>query len=240
MWTRKELKERGKRAFRANYWPAVFAAFMMTVIVERCEMIRVTVDSGVIDPSYTGTTSLSVVEYFLFVIQRNATIGISLAITLISLVFVIYIIPLFHIGCCKYFIEQERGNTDINNLLYGFECGYSMNIVKIMLVRAIYNFLWYLLLFIPGVIKTYEYSMILYLLAENPNMDLRYAFDMTKKLMDNEKMNKFVLDLSFWGWDILSALFLYLPGIFYVQPYKQSTYAELYLTLREAKMMNEY
>ena len=32
MWTRKELKERGKAAFKANYWRAVLVGLIMTVL----------------------------------------------------------------------------------------------------------------------------------------------------------------------------------------------------------------
>ena len=50
---------------------------------------------------------------------------------------------------------------------------------------------------IPGIIKAYEYSMIPYLLAENPNMSKQEAFAISKELMDGNKFNAFVLDLSF-------------------------------------------
>ncbi|MGM0438693.1 MAG: DUF975 family protein, partial [Bacillota bacterium] len=49
--------------------------------------------------------------------------------------------------------------------------------------------------------------------------------------------NIFVLDLSFFGWFILGIL-LFGIGILFVQPYYDSTNAELYLKLREKALEN--
>ena len=41
----------------------------------------------------------------------------------------------------------------------------------------------------------------------------------------------FILDLSFIPWSVLSAITAGIAGLFYVSPYKDATYAELYDTL---------
>jgi len=46
--------------------------------------------------------------------------------------------------------------------------------------------------------------------------------------MNGHKWNAFVLDLSFLGWFLLSALTFGILHIFYVGPYVQATDAELY------------
>ncbi len=47
--------------------------------------------------------------------------------------------------------------------------------------------------------------MIPYLLADNPQMTKKEeAFAESKRMMQGQKWNAFVLDLSFIGWDILS------------------------------------
>lgn len=96
---------------------------------------------------------------------------------------------------------------------------------------GLYTTLWSLLFIIPGIIKAYEYSMIPYLLAENPNMSKQEAFAISKELMDGNKFNAFVLDLSFILWNFVGALALGLPGVFFVNPYVQLTNVELYVKL---------
>ena len=74
--------------------------------------------------------------------------------------------------------------------------------------------------------------MIPYLLAEHPDMPKDQAFAMSRQMMKGQKWKAFVLDLSFLGWSILSLFTLGILGLFYVNPYKYSTKAALYETLR--------
>ena len=70
--------------------------------------------------------------------------------------------------------------------------------------------------------------MVPYLLADDPNMTRQDAFRLSKELMYGQKWNTFVLDLSFIPWNILSTITFGLVGLFYVSPYQDATYAELY------------
>ena len=101
-----------------------------------------------------------------------------------------------------------------------------------MFWREIKIFLWSLLFVIPGVIKSYEYSMVPYILAENPQMPTDRAFELSKLMTRGEKWKIFVLDLSFLGWKILGVLCCGIGGIF-LAPYIEATYAELYQVMRE-------
>lgn len=113
-----------------------------------------------------------------------------------------------------------------------------MNVVKIMFCRGLFTLLWSLLFIIPGIIKAYEYRMIPYLLAENPDMDMSEAFARSKEMMMGNKWEAFVLDLSFIGWYFLSAFTCGILSIFYVKPYVQLTNTELYVALCTAPNTN--
>ena len=98
----------------------------------------------------------------------------------------------------------------------------------------LFIFLWSLLCVIPGIYKEYQYYYIPYLLAENPYMSFDRAKELSIAMTDGEKMDIFVLDLSFIGWYLLGAIIL-IGGIF-VNPYAQATYAELYAAARSKAM----
>ena len=66
------------------------------------------------------------------------------------------------------------------------------------------------------------------MLAENPNLTKEQAFAQSKQMMNGQKWEAFVLDLSFIGWDLLSAMTLGILSIFYVEPYRNLTFAALY------------
>ena len=75
--------------------------------------------------------------------------------------------------------------------------GQYLNIVKIAFITDVKIILWSLLLIIPGIVKSYEYSMIPYILAENPSLSTKEVFQRTYELTSNRKMDLFILDLSF-------------------------------------------
>ena len=101
-----------------------------------------------------------------------------------------------------------------------------------MFLRGLYTFLWTLLLLIPGIIKSYAYRMVPYILSDNPKMGADNAITLSRKMMDGNKFELFVLELSFLGWYLLGLLALGV-GILFVNPYYNATEAQLYLVLRE-------
>ncbi|MBO4515681.1 MAG: DUF975 family protein [Lachnospiraceae bacterium] len=150
----------------------------------------------------------------------------------ISLILKALVFNPLEMGGRKFFlknqIEEEKG---IGCYLDGFHGGTYGNVVVTMLVRDVKIFLWMLLLIIPGIIKSYEYRMVPYILAEHPELNYSDVLRMSSEMMDGQKMNAFVLDLSFIGWFILSGITAGIVGIFWTNPYYYSADAELYLTL---------
>lgn len=140
------------------------------------------------------------------------------------------------VGCYGFFIKNARQSeerTTLQETIKIFSDRGYMNVVLVNLEAQIKLVLWSLLLVIPGIIKSYEYRMIPYLLAENPQMPRREAFQRSKEMMQGQKWKAFVLDLSFLPWDLLTTLTFGLAGIFFVYPYEYATNAELYLMLHK-------
>ncbi len=167
-----------------------------------------------------------------FVINRP-DLGIILCITaIISFAFTIFIAHPLIVGGKKYFLKAREGETaKVGILGEVFSKENWLSISKIMFLRNIYNALWYLTI-VGGIIKTYEYRMIPYILAENPQIERKEAFRISKEMMKNNKWKTFVLDLSFFGWHFLSVITFGLLGILYVNPYNAATMAELYVELK--------
>ena len=118
-------------------------------------------------------------------------------------------------------------------MLSGFQNGTYGKTVWTLFLMKLYTFLWSLLLIIPGIVKSYEYRMVPYLLADCQDLSTEDAFRISREMMDGEKMNAFILDLSFIGWKILSSITCGLVGLFYANPYEYATDAELFLVLKQ-------
>ncbi|MFR5601302.1 MAG: DUF975 family protein [Lachnospiraceae bacterium] len=167
-----------------------------------------------------------------------AVIGSIAMIVVVSLVLslamTIFLGNPLRVGACRFFMES-RGmgrSAGITKVFWAFQCGQFGNIVKTMFLRDLYIILWSLVLVIPGIIKAYEYHMVPYILSENPDMDSREVFQLSKKMMTGQKFAAFVLELSFIGWNLLGALLCVL-GMWFVVPYVDATKAELYGILRK-------
>ncbi len=146
----------------------------------------------------------------------------------------IFLLNPIYTGGVKFLIENPGEEAVFGRLGDAFKGSHYKNIVKVMFLRDLFTFLWCLLFYIPGVIKAYEYMMIPYLMAEHPEMSADEAFETSKRMMNGNKWAAFVLDLSFIGWRILNALTFGILGVFFVNPYRYQTGAELYLALKEA------
>lgn len=239
MWTRLDLKLRGKAAFGRNYWTSVGVAFVMFLfggaLLSRGANSRSDSYEGFHHMhSMSGAESMAVALFALIV---TAVAGI---ISLIFTILKIFVGNLLLVGGSRYFILNQTENTSAGVLGYGFQSGQYVNIVLIMFLRTLFTRLWTLLFVVPGIIKHYEYLMIPYILAENPGMGRQEAFLISKRMMMGQKWEVFMLDLSFLGWRLLEAITFGIVGVFYVEPYYQATMSELYAYNRSVAYQQGY
>ena len=254
MWTRGELKERGKAALHRNYWIVVLATLVVTALTGGFSNTagNGSLQDGSNAVAGNGDASATLMQmlFSLFGVTGDmiykkligpvyagmyASFLLILIMIVISagLLFRIFVGNLFEVGGCRFYEENSEHKTRIAWIIDGFRNGaYLRNVVTIFL-RDLYTLLWMLCLIIPGIVKSYEYKMIPYILAENPRISRKRAFEISKNMMDGEKWNAFVLDLSFIGWNLLSTITLGIVGVLYVNPYVNTTWAEFYKVMRE-------
>ena len=133
-------------------------------------------------------------------------------------------------GFVLYCMAVRRGErAEYLTLFDGFS--FVGRIILLNIVEYLFIFLWSLLFVIPGIYKAYQYRMVDYLMAENPYMTYQRALELSRQMTDGEKFNIFILELSFFGWLFLGALACGI-GVFFVNPYIEATFAELYAALR--------
>ena len=137
------------------------------------------------------------------------------------------------VGCYRFFLRNSLGGAELNELGAGFKDNWG-TVILTMFLRNLFIFLWALLLIVPGIIKAYSYRMVPYILKEHPELSGTQAITLSRKMMNGHKADAFVLDLSFLGWILLSALTCGILHIFYVGPYIQATDAELYKAVANA------
>lgn len=217
-------------AFKKNYVSAVVVALLMGIfgtVSGESSARRVSENSDI----YSG-------NLFNVGMITGLLAGIATVVILIVLVAKVFVGNLLKMGGYRFFILNQTAQPGIGTLLDGFRSGHYVNIVLTMFLRDLFTALWSLLLVVPGIVKHYEYLMVPYIIAENPEMDYKEAFQISKQMMDGEKMEAFIMDLSFLGWYLLSAVTCGLLAIFYVNPYVQASFAEMY-TFNKQKAYQE-
>ena len=217
-------------AFKKNYVSAVVVALLMGIfgtVSGESSARRVSENSDI----YSG-------NLFNVGMITGLLAGIATVVILIVLVAKVFVGNLLKMGGYRFFILNQTAQPGIGTLLDGFRSGHYVNIVLTMFLRDLFTALWSLLLVVPGIVKHYEYLMVPYIIAENPAMDYKEAFQISKQMMDGEKMEAFIMDLSFIGWYLLSAVTCGLLAIFYVNPYVQASFAEMF-TFNKQKAYQE-
>ena len=182
-------------------------------------------------------------------------LGIITIVGIAVLLFKVFIGNPVTVGKNRFFMESRLTlkSAGIGKVFWVFGCGHFMNVVKIMFLRDLFTGLWSLLFIIPGIYKGYEYAMIPYILSENPEADSRDVFAVTKDMMNGNRFQLFLLELSFIGWYLLGILLcsicglllfvilkewvilrvlLCSAGVALVVPYQEAAIAELYHHLR--------
>lgn len=164
--------------------------------------------------------------------QGFLLLGIAVA-AIIALAKTVFLSPLT-VGGFRYLLKLRKDeNTGIGEVIGNFKDGNYLNIVLIMFLQNLFTALWSLLCVIPGIIKRIEYSMIPFILSVRPDIDRKEAFRLSRALTHGHKLDLFLLDLSFIGWELLSVCTCGILGIVYVNPYIFATNAEAFAYLRE-------
>ena len=100
-------------------------------------------------------------------------------------------------------------------------------ILGTMLLSSVYQFLWMLLLIVPGIIKGYSYALTPYLLKDHPELKFNAAIEESMRLMSGNKMRLFLLDLSFISWFLLG-LITFGIAFLWITPYWNTARAAFY------------
>ena len=226
MWNRQHVKEQAKIIMKRNYWKMFVVALLAGILTgEKTTIIERVQDFASNNLSYDAQP-IFYSPNFQYIFYSFISVA-----SILGILYTIFIGNVIVVGKNGYFIKNHDENPELSEIFNGFKGNY-LNVVKIMFLMDLKTLLWLFLFIVPGLIKAYEYSMIPYLLAENPDLSASQAFSLSKQMTTGQKMDLFVLDLSFIGWVFLGLICCGI-GLLFVQPYPEATKAEVYLILKQ-------
>lgn len=137
------------------------------------------------------------------------------------------------VGLARFVLKINRGeDADFGDLFSAFNI-YG----KATLVYIIVNIIIYVgtfLLIIPGVIASLMLAQVFFILADDENISIMDCLKKSVDIMDGNKGELFILQLSFIGWIILTVFTCGL-GMIVLVPYMEVTYGNFYLEVSKNK-----
>jgi uncharacterized membrane protein len=226
MLTSKELRVKAWNSLKGKYW----RAFLVVLVLGLLASIGTSMEAGsqnltdlvnMVDPSEMDET----MELGAAVIGTAAS-----AIGFVGMVIALLVGNAADVGLAHYFILNTDTKPSFADAFYGFKVKYLRNIGTLLLV-GIKIVLWSFLLVIPGIIKSFEYAIIPYILADDAEISSKEAFKKAKEMMQGNKWRLFKLNFSFFGWFVLCVLTCGVGTIFLL-PYVSAANAEFYAELK--------
>ncbi|MBO5551648.1 MAG: DUF975 family protein [Lachnospiraceae bacterium] len=235
MWSINEIKQRGKNAFKANYWPSVLVAFILglfatgsTGTVARSGSSAVQ-DSGEAQSLSDAVSSLTPSELAAVLAIVGGTLFL---VGVVSIILRIFLYNPLTVGCYRFFRKNaETAGAPLGTITEGFsEYG---RVFLTLFLRDLFLSLWTCLFVIPGLIKGYSYRLVPYIIKDNPELSATEVITRSREMMNGNKWRAFLFDLSFLGWELLSLITCGIVGLFRTDPYKKNSDAALYLELKQ-------
>lgn len=123
----------------------------------------------------------------------------------ISSVYMLLVYGPLYLGMSLFFLAMFRRQiVQVSDIFLGFE--KFGKAVGLFIFQGIFIVLWSLLFIIPGIIAAIRYSQAFFILADDPEKDIRQCMNESKAMMQGNKMKFFCLMISFIGWILLTMI----------------------------------
>ena len=226
MMKSKELRIKAWNSLKGKYWRAFLVVLVLGILTSGGTSLQtasqnLTDTLNLVDPSEMDAE-----------MELGAAVAGTIAsvMAMVGMAISVFVGNAADVGLAHYFVQNVETKPSFAEAFYGFKVKYLRNIGTMLLV-GIKLALWSLLLVVPGIIKSFEYAIIPYILADDPEISSKDAFKKAKEMMMGNKWRLFKLNLSFFGWGVLCVLTAGV-GTFFLMPYVCAANAEFYAELK--------
>lgn len=219
MFDRKKYKSFAKQQLQGRWGIPILITVIITIITSIFaipDMIRT------ISESSNVMASENIDQYILAMSELSSS-NTSFISTIIQAI----VAGILSLASLNVYIQMTRSPEPVSFSLFIEGLNNWFKATLATLWQFIWLFLWSLLFIIPGVIKSIEYSMMFYIIAEYKNISVTKAMKISMIITKGHKMDIFLLELSFIGWVLLSCLTLGL-GLIILEPYVELTHVNTF------------
>ena len=195
-----------------------FASSDFNIIFRNCENLSLSIITGEYNAQISYTVIMGILMMFLYRI---------------------FISNPLQVGYSRFFLENSKYHkTRLGRIFSPFNKNY-LKICRKMARKTLFKFLWNFTI-IGGIIKGYSYRLVPYIIAEDSEVSSKDAIKLSKKLMKGYKWKAFILDFTFFGWNLLDVFSMGILGLLFVNPYVEGTNAEFYKAIIKEKKNKDF
>ncbi len=239
----RDFKSRALEALRGNWFISIIAGLIAGLLGGTTMgsgisvSVEVSTDGGTEDPDGVIAMIKSISQQQIpedpaaYSEMILAILGIMMVSMLIAFVFQLIIGSGVAVGYARFNLDlMESYPLKLSTVFSGFDrlkTAICANLL--MYIRVLIGTIFFI---IPGILMAYSYSMVNYVLADNPDMTAREALRESKRIMKGNRWRLFCLCMSFIGWMLLGLLTLGI-ALIWVVPYQQAAIAAFYQEVKK-------
>ena len=212
----RDIRANARESLKGNWLVAIIASFIAGTFSASGGGVS---SSGTEEIDFDALGQLSTTEIL-------TTLAVFGGLLLFGLIVSVLISALISVGYAQFNIDLIDGVKPriVTMFSKGKQVGTAIVANILVFLRVLVGTIFFI---IPGIIASYQYAMVNYIIAENPGISAREALEMSKEMMRGNKFRFFRLGLSFLGWALVVVLTFGIAGI-WVGPYMQASFAAFY------------
>ena len=230
MFDRKKYKSFAKQQLK-NRWGVVILVILLTTVVSLLFDIPRMIQSFS-DFDFQEYTNLileepgSAYRYIMQTVYGSNSYLLTFVQSFVSII--------LSVAAINVYLKMSRSPEKVSLSVFFEGLNNWWRAILAYLWNFLWVFLWTMLFIIPGIVKSYAYSQIYYIIVEHPGISITKAMKISMIITKGHKADLFVQDLSFIGWYLLGALTFGI-GFLWITPYRDMTFINSYhAMLKEA------
>lgn len=196
-FNRVRYKEKAKNIYRNNVVRALVAGLVIW-------LFGVSSDSGRMEISTTGSSAgvnYSANVTSPFISWLPIALGV---ITILSIILLIIFMPITTMAE-NYLRELAQGKKEPAGLVI-WKKNLFFRIAGIVILQTIGIIMGFILLVIPGIYLMYAWRYVAYIAIDEPDLPIMDVFSKSMTMVNGNKLNLFIMDISFFGWYLVVGL----------------------------------
>lgn len=177
--------------------------------------------------NYAGTDYNEILNLYTQALAGTSTSNLTTIIQTI-------VAAILEVACLNTYLQMSRTPDKVSFKTFIEGLNNWWRAILAALWQFLWVLLWSLLFIIPGIIKSFAYSQMYFLISEYKDLSITKSMRISMIITKGHKWDLFVTYLSFIGWGILACLTLGI-GFLWLTPYMKLTLTNAYhAMLKEA------